>query len=390
MTLTPIAHGLFKVYMKVTYSGDGIARFIPNPKSSEAPPRELTAQSTEFKNPRFSRYKSGETLICTFRVSPNGRRYLLNVKGENEKIEVDSGPAAASVEETPSTIMPLVQDGFYYPVDARRVFTIADKIAKIDQMFAVMMVGPSGYGKTTIPMKFAEATGRKFVRVNCAAIRDPEEWFGFREARGGDTIFEATEFAEAVRDGNSVVVLDEANRIEPWLHNTLFPMLDFGRKTRVHNVDFPVGDNVVIVLTINRGIEYAGTFEMDQAFMNRVGATVHVGPPPQEEETQILIQRIPDLKERDATKIVSIANNLRQIVEKGEMYVDCSTRATLKIAQVMKAGLSLREAYHDVVETVATSEEDRKKIADILNTKLGTMPDRYTGPDIFRSEAASA
>ncbi len=377
------AHSLFKAYMKVTYMGDGIARFIPDPATGAPTPRELTAQSSEFKNPRFSHWKAGTVIIATFRVSPNGRRYLLNAKSAQGELESEvAAPAAPAPPPPPDS---LTQDGFYYPPAARRVFTIADRMAKEDQTATVMMVGPSGYGKTTIPMKFAEKTGRKFVRVNCASIRDPEEWFGFREARAGDTVFEATEFSDAIRDGCSVVVLDEVNRIEPWLHNTLFPLLDFGRKTRVHNVDFPIGENVIFVLTINRGLEYAGTFEMDQAFINRVHMTVHVGPPPPEEETRILMQRIPKLNERDATKIISTAGALRQVVEKGEMYVDCSTRATLKIAQVMKFGLGIREAFHDVIETVALTEEDQKKIADILNSRLGVMPNHPTATDVFAS-----
>lgn len=376
------AHTLVKCYMRVTHRGDGIARFIRDPKTNELPPVELISSSHEFKNNHFRSYAAGTTVICTFRVSPNGRRYLLNCRSSvGETGETPIAPFDAA-EITPVAIVPVVEDGYYYPPDARRVFTIADKLAREDGMFALLMVGPSGYGKTTIPMRFAEKTGRKFVRVNCASIRDPEEWFGFREARDGSTVFEATEFAEAIQAGDAVVVLDEVNRIEPWLHNTLFPMLDFSRKTRVHNTDFKIGPNTVVVMTINRGLEYSGTFEMDQAFLNRVNATVHVGPPPEEDEVNILMQRIDGMGKRDAQRIVSVAASLRQVVEKGEIYVDCSTRAVLKIAQIFKAGLSLRECFHDVVETVALREEDRKKIADILNTRLETMPITVR-PDVF-------
>jgi MoxR-like ATPase len=239
-------------------------------------------------------------------------------------------------------------------------------------MFVGLMIGPSGYGKTTIPMKFAEKTGRKFVRVNCSAVRDPEEWLGFREARSGDTIFEPTEFAQALMGGNSVIVLDEVNRIEPWLHNTLFPLLDFSHKTVVHNKEFVVGPNTIVMMTMNRGLEYVGTFELDQAFINRSDVVMMVGAPPATEEVQILVQRT-SIEKSIASRIVNLLASLRSTVKEREIIVDCSTRAALKIANLVKAGASLREAFHDTIEIASINSEDMKKIADIMNSAIGTF-----------------
>jgi len=362
--------------MKIVDKRDGTARFLRIDSKGERPPKELTKTSWEFQNRKFKSFEYGNVVIATFRVSENGRRYLLNVR----PFDADEVPAEV-VMETPRS---LVAKGYYYPLDVRRVFTVANDVAKAEGMVTVLMVGPSGYGKTLFGNKFAEMTGRHHVRINCAAIRDPEEWMGFREAVDGSTVFEPTEFSRAIQQGNTVIVLDEINRLEPWLHNTLFPLLDDDRCTVVHNKKFIVAPNTVFVLTLNQGMEFTGTFELDQAFVNRVWATVVVGPPPEDEEVQIIHDRIGTPK-KQAREIVKIAGRLREIVERREAAVDCSTRAALRIANLMKYGMEMRAAFYDVVETSAMDADIRKKLADVINSSIGTMDEKEVSNDVFET-----
>jgi hypothetical protein len=357
-------HKVHRVKARILDSRTGLARLVSMGDGSRLPAEMAT--SAEFANPRFQNWKNGAIVIATFRISPTGRRYLLSVRAADGEEKVGDAIGGVPVEDS------LTIDGYYYSPDIRRTFSIADRVAKAEGMFVGLMIGPSGYGKTTIPMKFAEKTGRKFVRVNCSAVRDPEEWLGFREARSGDTIFEPTEFAQALMGGNSVIVLDEVNRIEPWLHNTLFPLLDFSHKTVVHNKEFVVGPNTIVMMTMNRGLEYVGTFELDQAFINRSDVVMMVGAPPATEEVQILVQRT-SIEKSIASRIVNLLASLRSTVKEREIIVDCSTRAALKIANLVKAGASLREAFHDTIEIASINSEDMKKIADIMNSAIGTF-----------------
>jgi MoxR-like ATPase len=359
--------------MKIIDKREGTARFKRNLAVTK--PEEFAAlvkSSHTFQNRKFRTYGYGETVLATFRISETGRRYLLNVRAIKEGEDLTS-TIEPEVFEPPQPKEPMVKDGFYYPPDVGRVFTAAEKLAKKLGVVTVLMVGPSGYGKTTMPMKFAEKTGRNHVRVNCAAIRDPEEWFGFREAQEGSTVFDPSEFARCIQQGNSVIVLDEVNRLEPWLHNTLFPLLDDDRGTEIHNQRFDVADNTIFVMTLNQGVEFTGTFELDQAFINRVHMTVHVGPPPEQAEIEILEARC-GTKADIAKKIVRTATKLRDIIERGEADVDCSTRATIRIAQLMEAGLTIREAFHDVIESASGDIETRKRMTDQINMELSTMP----------------
>lgn len=365
--MTPISHSVVKVKMRIIDKREGVARFI----SGKGPvdPR-LTATSRSFSNRKFKSFAYGQTVVATFRISESGRRYLLNVRAEVD--DEDGAPAPMPPSEPKKPPKPLTTDGYYYPPDVKRVFTIADEMAKKIGVVTLLMVGPSGYGKTTLPERFAKKTERHHVRVNCAAIRDPEEWFGFREAEEGSTVFDPSEFARCIQQGNSVIVLDEVNRLEPWLHNTLFPLLDDDRGTEVHNQRFDVADDTIFVMTLNQGVEFTGTFELDQAFLNRVHMTIHVGAPPAQAEIEILVKRT-GVTKVEAKAIVEIASKLRAIIEKGDADVDCSTRASIRIAQLVKFGTPIRVGFHDVIEAASGDLETRKRMTDAINMELGTF-----------------
>lgn len=273
-------------------------------------------------------------------------------------------------------------NGYFVDDENRRVFTTAHKmsVTQPDRAVKIMMVGPSGYGKTTVPKLFAEATGKSFYRMNCATVRDPEEWFGYREAIDGSTKFIRSEFAKVLERGDAVVVLDEFNRLEPWLHNTLFPLLDDDGKTVVHDEEFSIGEGVIVVGTINSGYRYTGTFELDEALLNRFEFIIEVGPMPAKEEKKVLTARTNIDKER-ASLIVKAAANLRRL------DVVCSTRTTLLVSTMVTAGLTVREAYQNAVVNRIPNDDSaytlRKDVIDALNMDCGTIEDRTLVEDVF-------
>lgn len=273
-------------------------------------------------------------------------------------------------------------DGYYISHDARLTFTTAKAMSDRNPERAVklMMMGPSGYGKTTLPALFAERTGMRYLRMNCAGIRDPEEWFGYREAVEGSTVFVRSEFIKAAEEGNVVLVLDEFNRLEPWLHNTLFPLLDHDGKTVVHGEEFRLGPNVIVVGTINTGYRYTGTFELDEALLNRFELTLEVGPMPASAEELVLVKRT-GCDPKVAKEIVKGAQVLRS------SGVVCSTRTTLLMANMVVAGMTLREAFESaVVRRTPVGEGgigQRKQVLDLINNKVGVLEVRKLDNDIF-------
>lgn len=236
---------------------------------------------------------------------------------------------------------------------------------------AVLMIGPSGYGKTSIPERLAGDWGMNFVRWDCSTIRDPEEFFGYRAAVDGSTadedgkqFFFETPFTKAVREGNAIIVLDELNRIDPYISNALFPLLDHAGRTTVLDHEIVIGKNVIFFATINVGHQFTGTFTLDSALSNRFIAKVLVGALPEKVESELLVTRC-GVEKSVADQITKTVSKLRDLNKKGIVDVDVSTRVSIYIANMVAAGLTLRQALtYTVINGV--SEDETKVIADTL------------------------
>lgn len=234
---------------------------------------------------------------------------------------------------------------------------------------AIMMIGPSGYGKTSIPQQKATDWEMEFLRWDCATVRDPEEFFGFRGAvdgstmsENGETYFAESEFTKVLEAGNCVIVLDELNRIDPYISNILFPLLDHAGKTTVANHEIKVGPNVIFFATVNLGFQFTGTFTLDTALNNRFTAKVLVNALPMEIEQKVIMAR-GNINLNDAQKIVKLMTGLRSLNAKDKLSVDASTRVSIQMAELVGCGLDLRSALVYVVIN-GISDEEAKLVID--------------------------
>lgn len=232
----------------------------------------------------------------------------------------------------------------------------------------LLIIGPSGYGKTSTPASFAKEMGMEYLRVNCAQVRDPEEWFGYREAVDGSTLFVPSEFTKVVTRGNAVIVLDEFNRVEPWLHNTLYPLLDHDRSTTVHEEKIVVGPNVIFCMTINMGYQFVGTWALDQALTNRMDCAITVSPLPAPVEARLIEDRVGCSKEL-AAGIVDVLGKLRSLNTQGKLQVDASTRTSLRLAELISTGYLNFQTAVLVTLGAALTDDERKEVIDITGMK---------------------
>ena len=125
-------------------------------------------------------------------------------------------------------------------------------------------------------------------------------------------------------------------------------------------------------------------FELDAALYNRFDLTLEVGPMPVVEEVKVVTKRT-NVDDQDAGRIVKVANILRQ------NKIQCSTRTSLLVGCMVKAGLSIREAYETAVVKRVQQDEgaggQRKQVVDLLNTELGPFALRKLSKDIFSPNA---
>lgn len=268
---------------------------------------------------------------------------------------------------------------YWIQPDARIVFKAIRSAVESGVGLTVQALGNSGYGKTQTAKALArwltEQTGEAFdiIRVNCATVGTTEEWFGYPEAKDGSTFFIPTRLTQLLRRGNVVVNLDEYNRIEPWVANSLFPILDEDHETTVHNEVITLGKNVYFWLTANVGSQFSGTFTTDTAFDNRIDFTIYFDKPPADVEEEILLRNYPKLAKDVARRIIMAINQIRAACERGNLWPDISTRTALKLAKgVSVLNMDLR----DVVELAIinkTNQEERKAIIEAVNSSMGPM-----------------
>jgi MoxR-like ATPase len=313
------------------------------------------------------------------REVPNGWTKTEKFDGDDDKSYLASKYVLPRFPAEKVEVAPIIEeeveeqsDGFvhygelYVPELVVRTLKAISSIANSNVAANVLLVGPSGNGKTSLAKDFADANGLSFTKVNCSVVRDPEEWFGYREAVDGSTKFVETEFTKRVKQGNAVILLDEINRLEPYLHNSLMPLLDETRSTTIHGEDIKVGTGTIFFCTMNMGTGFVGTFILDTAIKNRMDATVSMTKLSVEREVNLLVERV-GIDREVATNIVRMLEKIRAAATRNEIDIDISPRSSLKIARMVNTSLvNAKEALTLVIFNNAESVEQAKLLIDSL------------------------
>jgi MoxR-like ATPase len=134
----------------------------------------------------------------------------------------------------------------------------------------VDLKGPAGSGKTLAVHKLAASQERRLAIITADGGLRKRDLVGQRELIGGRTVFQASEFASAARDGDWALI-DEANMAEADALGFLNGMLD---RPGTEGSTFNVGGKAIAVhpnfrCFITRNPGYAGTKAMNEALMDR-------------------------------------------------------------------------------------------------------------------------
>ena len=369
---------------------------------------DVSYRYSAVKSVLLADYESGQLVVLEISVSKTGRRHIKSHKSytdgsttkwwvENESklkeelrklgelegvtllpTEPVAEPEASifspnlKAEPTPT---PTTEPRIYIGPRDRGLMDVMKSIAQKNGIAKVMFIGPSGYGKSSIPQQVAEEWGMNFLRWDCANVRDQEEFFGFRGAVNGSTqdadgknLFTPSLFTETLTAGNAVIVLDELSRLDPIISNALFPLLDDAGKTNVAGHDIVLGDNIIFCATVNIGYQYTGTFDLDVALTNRFQAKVKVGPLPEEIEIRVLNSRT-GISTEVAKTVVKVMRKLRTLNDSGRLDADASTRVSIAIAELLSSGLEIRDAiFYTIVSGL--DEQSRKEVIDTVGIEV--------------------
>jgi MoxR-like ATPase len=146
----------------------------------------------------------------------------------------------------------------------------------------VLIEDVPGVGKTTLAQAFSRSLNLSFQRIQFTPDVLPSDITGFNiyQMKTGQMEF----FPGAVM--SQIVLADEINRSSPKTQSSLLEVME-ERQVTVDGVTYPVPQPFMVLATQNP-VEYAGTFPLPEAQLDRFLLRVSLGYPSHAEELAIL------------------------------------------------------------------------------------------------------
>jgi cobaltochelatase CobS len=239
----------------------------------------------------------------------------------------------------------------------------------------IMLTGPTGCGKTALPRAIAAELGQPLVRFNCDGETRVSNLRGMNVPDAKDGVltlkFNAGDLAKCMREGYWVL-LDEIDAAQPGPRFVLQPVLEEDNRTlhipetgetivaRDNGFAIFATGNTIGYRSITRSA-YAGTAQMNAAFLDRFGMVIACDYPTRSEEYERILANVPGCDTDDVDGICRVAEELRN---DDKFQSDFSTRRCIQWARLMEAyreeeDYQLRAADLSVVRKLESSTDAR-------------------------------
>jgi AAA domain (dynein-related subfamily)/CbbQ/NirQ/NorQ C-terminal len=206
----------------------------------------------------------------------------------------------------------------------------------------VKVTGPAGTAKTKLAQEFAFTKGVPFLLVEAQGIQTATDWFGAfvpsgSTASGFEWVW--NDFGKALIRGTPMVILiDELNRTEnERALNGLMGLLAWTARTFQPGMPhaLTLAPGIMVMATVNEGVEYVATVEVDAAVNDRFAKGVRLDYPPVVIEPRILKGAVKGLDSEVAKRLVRIAAAQRKQRDDDALFPShnvISTRTLISIA----------------------------------------------------------
>ena len=229
----------------------------------------------------------------------------------------------------------------------------------------VFLYGPAGTGKTSFAEQIAARYGRPFVRVSCDDQTEAATLTGMTVPDGaGGVKWQDGQLAAAIRRPGTVILIDEPSVARPGALMVMQALLDGGRALTVQESGerIPVAPGVIFIAADNTngtGDEtgaYAGTRQLNRAYLDRFCLTLRLDYMPTAQEAQIIAKRT-GLAPKHALEIAKYGTLSRNGAQKGEVSHGLGIRRLLALAEQIADGVTPDLALQGTVIETAPFED---------------------------------
>lgn len=234
-----------------------------------------------------------------------------------------------------------------------------------------LLVGQTGTGKNTILRHIAKQNDRTdIIRLNLTGETTVDDLIGHYQIKDRSTVWQDGSVTQAVRNGN-VLVLDEVNAAQPEVLFALQSLLDDDRSLTLTSHDnsvVPAHENFRIFATMNPNSGYAGTKDMNKAFMSRFGLVLEVEYASAEAEMALVSSIVPDINRDDLLIMLGTARQARHNLSQGLLTYPLSTRDVISWAMMTERLGDMTEAFQHTI--VAKAGHDSKEMLKIYENTV--------------------
>lgn len=262
----------------------------------------------------------------------------------------------------------VLEDGYVLPA-------YADHVRKsIQANERIMLVGPTGCGKTQLVRALAQEAGADLLRLNLHGDVSAMDLVGqYKISPERTMVFQTGPLVRSMQTPNTWLLLDEIDAAVPQVLFVLQSVLEDTPSLFVPELGeriSPVqGWRVMATAnTLGKGDEsglYSGTNVLNESFLDRFHSVFLVDYLSPDEETKVILTKVPALDRPLAERMVRVANDLRGALKQGTVYSTFSTRRLIAWAlKSVQLGDSKQASVYTVLNRV--SPDDLKVFSEVL------------------------
>jgi nitric oxide reductase NorQ protein len=232
----------------------------------------------------------------------------------------------------------------------------------------VLLKGPTGTGKTRFLEYMAYRNKTKMITVACHEETSATDLVGRFILKGAETIWMDGPLTRAVKEGY-ILYLDEIAEARPDVIVAIHSLTDHRRQLYLDKLSEEVTAHKDFMLAASFNPGYQKGFKELKPSTRQRFVSLSFSYPEEKLETEIIASET-GLDEKEARKLVKIANKIRNLTELGLMET-VSTRLIVDAATLIQSGLPKRLSVEvAMIQPLSDDEEILEALKDLADLMI--------------------